>query len=487
VAARHTCKRWRLALRCVFGATAGVLVLALMSPGWAQQSAQTAPQSVPGTVTTDTRAKLEAERLAEEAERRRLLEGRDVGFEEILANPDDIDLNFAYAETQIRKGDVRGAGATLERILLVEPDLPRVRLLYAIVQFRLENLEEAERELKNVRDLEMPDELRRSIDDYLKQIDQKRQRLRWGVYASIGGQYDTNRNAAPKSRRNLLFGIDTDVQGQSNPIDDFAIQGITRFEGNYDLGFQAKHDVFGSVTYYHAQQAQLGRLDIRSSTIEAGGNIDLTPTTITPVYYERFLRLARQNYLHARGARIRATEQLVQGWSAYAEFQGEDQKYRNISSDQSARLRQGPQWEGSFGTDYVLSPTMRINLEMRYTVKEAREKYNMYTQKQWSISHVWLLGDGMFLLSSFTHQRDTYDDPDLLLGDVTRRDEGYRGRITYGLPLTYVTGEDGLIGRLLEGVNLTASFEYYRSGSNITNYTYDSKKYGIALSKRWDF
>ena len=73
--------------------------------------------------------------------------GEDVTFEQVLADPDNIDLNFRYAETQIRKGDVRGASATLERILLIEPDLPRVRLLYAIVQFRLENLAEAEREL----------------------------------------------------------------------------------------------------------------------------------------------------------------------------------------------------------------------------------------------------------------------------------------------------------------------------------------------------
>ena len=442
---------------------------------------------MPGSVTTDTRTKLEAERAAEEAERRRALEGVDVTFEEILADPDNIDLNFAFAETQIRAGNVRGAGATLERILLIEPDLPRVRQLYAVVQFRLENLEEAERELRAVRELEMPDTLRRSIDDYLKQIDQKRQRTRYGVYTSIGGQYDTNRNAGAKSRRNLVLGIDTQVEGQSNQIDDFAVQGLTRLEASHDLGWQARHEIFSNLTYYHTQQAQLGRLDIRSMTGEVGGSIDLTPTTITPVYYERFLRLARQNYMHARGTRLRATEQLVLGWSAYGEFQVEDQKYRNISSDTSARLRQGPQWEGAVGTDIVLSPTMRLNLEYRYTLKQAREKFNSYTENQYSLSHVWLLGDGMFLLSSFSNQRDTYDDPDTLIAVVARREELYRLRVTFGVPLSTILGENGALGGLLEGVNLSTSAEYYRAGSNLTNYTYNSKKYAVALSKRWDF
>ena len=442
---------------------------------------------MPGSVTTDTRTKLEAERAAEEAERRRALEGVDVTFEQILADPDNIDLNFAFAETQIRAGNVRGAGATLERILLIEPDLPRVRLLYAVVQFRLENLEEAERELRAVRELEMPDTLRRSIDDYLKQIDQKRQRTRYGVYTSIGGQYDTNRNAGAKSRRNLVLGIDTQVEGQSNQIDDFAVQGLTRLEASHDLGWQARHKIFSNLTYYHTQQAQLGRLDIRSMTGEVGGSIDLTPTTITPVYYERFLRLARQNYMHARGTRLRATEQLVLGWSAYGEFQVEDQKYRNISSDTSARLRQGPQWEGAVGTDIVLSPTMRLNLEYRYTLKQAREKFNSYTENQYLLSHVWLLGDGMFLLSSFSNQRDTYDDPDTLIAVVARREELYRLRVTFGVPLSTILGENGALGGLLEGVNLSTSAEYYRAGSNLTNYTYNSKKYAVALSKRWDF
>ena len=62
--------------------------------------------------------------------------GPPVTYQQVLADPDNIDLNIRYALTQIRDGNVRGAGATLERILLIRPDLASVRVLFAIVLFR---------------------------------------------------------------------------------------------------------------------------------------------------------------------------------------------------------------------------------------------------------------------------------------------------------------------------------------------------------------
>jgi Flp pilus assembly protein TadD len=106
------------------------------------------PTDVTDPARQATRRAGEIEAISREAEDQRLLRPeREVTYEDVLANPDNIDLNFAYAQVQIARGDLKNAAATLERILLIEQDLPRVRLLYAIVLFRLDNLDEAEREL----------------------------------------------------------------------------------------------------------------------------------------------------------------------------------------------------------------------------------------------------------------------------------------------------------------------------------------------------
>jgi hypothetical protein len=75
-------------------------------------------------------ANREIEKTRREAEKQRdVLPTRKVTYADILANPDDIELNLAYAQNQIADGNVLGASATFERILLLKPDHARARLL----------------------------------------------------------------------------------------------------------------------------------------------------------------------------------------------------------------------------------------------------------------------------------------------------------------------------------------------------------------------
>jgi len=56
-----------------------------------------------------------------------------------LEDPDNIMLNFRYAQTQIKNNNLLGAAGTLERILLVNPNLSKVRLGigFSFIQKRL--------------------------------------------------------------------------------------------------------------------------------------------------------------------------------------------------------------------------------------------------------------------------------------------------------------------------------------------------------------
>src|SRR5690606_33117951 len=58
-----------------------------------------------------------------EAAERQLPTGPRVTLEQVLAAPDDLELNYRFAQTQIADGDLRGAMSTLERILLTRPEL----------------------------------------------------------------------------------------------------------------------------------------------------------------------------------------------------------------------------------------------------------------------------------------------------------------------------------------------------------------------------
>ena len=127
------------------GAVTGVafiaaLLVVLAPSAWAQ------------TTDTDeierktTAAKKRARAAGEALDYRAVEDGEPVSYADVLRDPDNVGLNFRFARQQVRRGDVKGSAATLERILLVNPSLAQVRLFYAVVLFRLENLNESQRE-----------------------------------------------------------------------------------------------------------------------------------------------------------------------------------------------------------------------------------------------------------------------------------------------------------------------------------------------------
>ena len=184
--------------RGLAGIAGFALTLLLSSAAFSQQESE---REVP---PRELEAQTEIQKAAAAAKARAAVEGEEVAYEQILADPDNIDLNLRYARSQIARADLKGAAATLERILLVNPDLAQVRLLYGIVLFRLDNMEESERMLKSVLALPTQPTLRDEVEEYLRQIRLRRKMTRWLASLSVGFQFDTNRNAAPSSKQQLV-------------------------------------------------------------------------------------------------------------------------------------------------------------------------------------------------------------------------------------------------------------------------------------------
>lgn len=64
-------------------------------------------------------------------------------LEAVIDDPTNIEKNFTLLEAQTRQGDLLGASASLERILILDPDSKLARVLLAEVQFNLGNLTSA--------------------------------------------------------------------------------------------------------------------------------------------------------------------------------------------------------------------------------------------------------------------------------------------------------------------------------------------------------
>ena len=76
-----------------------------------------------GEATPETRAQLEAE--------------YNQAFGQMLKNPADLDVTFRFAKLATKLGNDEAAISALERMLLFNPDLPRVRFELGVLYFRL--------------------------------------------------------------------------------------------------------------------------------------------------------------------------------------------------------------------------------------------------------------------------------------------------------------------------------------------------------------
>lgn len=463
----------------LFRLAAGVALAALAVPAAAQDIKRDA--DVQRTQPGDVQRGIEASR-----EQSPLFQGRDVTYDEVLAKPDDVNLNFQYALTLIRKGDLLAASSTLERILLINPNNPRVRVVYAVVLYRLDNLDEAERELNSVLAYKMGDDLRAELDRYLSEVKRRKKQTRFSVLLSLGYQFDSNRNGAPGSGRLETAIGPILLDGVNSKQSDHSLQNVIQFSVEHDLGFQARHRLFAWAGWYLGEQLDLRQSSVQQWDAAVGGVIDLAPFEIKTTGYWRRLRLSHEHYLSAYGVNVRADWRVRHELNLFAYGQAEAQEFKSIGESEAARLRAGPEYRGGLGFDVIPHPSFRLTGMGSYVAKTAVGDFNRYSGAVVSLDGVWLVGWGMFVLGHASYEYDMYANADTFVSATKRRDHIVRTRVTYGVPLQLLLGNQPLPS-YLDRTTLTAGYEFYRTMSNITNYQASNHRVTAGILTRFDF
>ena len=108
-------------------------------------------------------------------------------------------MTFAYAETAAQLGDNEAAVAALERMLLFNPDLPRVNLELGALYFRMGSFEMAQSYFEKALAANPPPDVKARVDQYISQIAREEAPSRFTGYLLLGAQYQSDANVAPGS------------------------------------------------------------------------------------------------------------------------------------------------------------------------------------------------------------------------------------------------------------------------------------------------
>ena len=399
-----------------------------------------------------------------------------VTYEMVLADPDNIDLNYRWAKAQVERGDLKGASATLERILMVKPGLTRIRLTFAIVLFRLDNLQEARRELVLV-ESQSTGAMKAEAQDYLAQVDSKARRTHLTGTLGVGYEYDDNRNAGPATGQRLFGGRPLNLTSGKATEDTsvlfLAAAGIKR-----DLEGQLARALFADFSYYRAEQTVLNTLDLQAYSFGAGVEMRIGRYTVTPSALFDHVRLSEETYLRTRGGRLKVDRRLNRRLTLYGSGQVMFNDHIRTRDIPTATERTGNESSLRAGAQVTLTATQRLDAEFGYSQKDARKIYNAYERNSFGLTHIWLVGKGRFLLSSANLDIDSYAGPDIVTAPQTRRDDKVRLAWTFGQPL-------GFLARPFEPLLLTCTYEFLQTNSNILNYGYTNNKVNAMLTYRW--
>ncbi len=441
-------------------------------------------------VARELEAKKQAAAAANAASAKKSFEqaGR-IAFEQVLNQPDNVELNFQFARQQAQSGDVLGASGTLERILMTHPELHEVRLFYAIVLFRLDNLIDAESELKKLEKAPLPGSLKSQVGLYRNEIKKRKKKTKFAIVQSNGFEFDDNRNASPSDKRALFSNAPVStVPGSTSRRHDTSFLNITSIDMSHDLGTQAGHKLIGGFTYFQQEQTQVDNLDLSSFQYNLGAELKTKYANITPAYNGSQVFLSREHFLRTQGGTLDFTRAVTPKLDVNSGFSFQHQDYLPISENQTSRDRTG--WEETFnmGTGYSLPWNMRVGMGLLYSHKSARTKHDTYNRYGFGPSHTWLLGRGQFLINTIDVNFDRYKGFNPQISRRHRNDTTFRYRLTYGVPIsTLFLGFGKYLPGVIKDINATATYEFYRSLSNLSNYTYSNHKVQAMLTKRWEF
>ena len=160
----------------------------------------------------------------------------EAAFDAMVRDPADLEKTFHFAALAARTGDLEGAVAALERMLLLDPDLPRVKLELGVLYFRLESYVIARRYLvEAVAGERVPHEVRARVAEYIAAVDARLAPHRVSGFTMLGARYQSNANAGPSSREVFVGGSHAELEDRFTGQSDSDVFAATGIEHRYDF------------------------------------------------------------------------------------------------------------------------------------------------------------------------------------------------------------------------------------------------------------
>ena len=203
----------------------------------------------------------------------------EVTYQDILLDPDNIELNRQFIELKIASGDLPPALSAVERIIQLQPLNIGARILRARLLISLGNFATAKTELEALDFYSLPSTQASEVNELLIRVESSMSRWKTTGFVSLTANYDNNVGSITETGKladtaGVLSGTSFDSEGFSTKRSDTA-SGITASVSTfYDIGSQTNDNVYIQVTGQKTSGDDSKLKDLHSGGLTIGTNLN---------------------------------------------------------------------------------------------------------------------------------------------------------------------------------------------------------------------
>jgi hypothetical protein len=410
----------------------------------------------------------------------------DALFQQMLRDPSNLDLMFQFAAVATRLENYEAAIGTLERMLLFNPNLPRVKLELGVLYFRLGSYVVARQYFEDaLASADAPPVVRERVQVYLDEMDRRDSRHQVAGAVTFGARYQTNANAGPASSNVRALGFDATLDDEFMEQDDWNLFALGTVQHVYDLQENPGDSWITTALAYYSKQVDLEELDLGYVEATTGPRFTLIRAedgdlTARPFGLANLVTLGDDLHFYTAGAGVDLLRPIGDDVLLSA---GYIFRYKHfINTDERPNNDAMSAYEHTGRASVRMFPFEGVTVEGRaaYTDEDAHAPYESNTE--WLAGGaVSLLYDAPFGLTERQWQvrfggeyiETDFRTPDPLVDPmVTRFDREWRARVTNTVPVT-----DDLLG--------TVEVQYQDNQSNLPNFEYDNWSVLVSATKTY--
>ena len=404
----------------------------------------------------------------------------DKAFETMFKDPANLEKTFSFAGLAIKAGDFEGAISSLERMLILDPNLPRVRYELGVLYFKLGSYDVAATYFEELlEDKNTPKVLVEKAAPFIEEIESRLTNHSFSGSIFSGIKYQTNASSGPRSTKVKLFGAPSFLPDEFTNKGDFDVFASGSINYSYDFQSEPKKLLEAGLNVYGNEQFDQTFVNARVIDAHIGPKLIvplafLNNPIVRPFIAGDYLIVSEDEsyYSHGAGfsADIRATEKL--NLNLDARVMARENKDASILDGFRNRM--------TINASYIASETMQIQFSSIVATEET--KTNIQNNRDYtlnaSINKTFkapfnLIKDPLSAGLSFGGSFREYAGPNPTIDpDTTRNDYTIR----FSPSLTIPAGET-------MAILLSAGFT--RVDSNLPNSEYDNISVTLGISKQF--